>query len=241
MGVGSVAKYSPYRPYIGTTCESGFCGSGIGFWDRLDCMARCTGSFKAAMNCPYDLLYAGTAVLRRWSRCWYWKTKISMVGSCNDCFAIYAILWSIILFSNCTGSFSWHLSLLSLFTLHGVVPGTPFEESHHQDIVTMAISYLFIGSTAWCWMILCDSGVLDMADALPGILKGLTPHVVWHLAAGLGGYCAVIQLVCCRCEALAPISITIVGVSCRCLWKKQIRHQRLVRINNENQRRTVWH
>jgi dihydroceramidase len=79
--------------------------------------------------------------------------------------------------------------------------------------VTMAISYLFIGSTAWVLdMILCNSGVLDMADALPGILKGLTPHVVWHLAAGLGGYCAVIQVVCCRCEALGfPISIRFVG------------------------------
>jgi hypothetical protein len=75
-----------------------------------------------------------------------------------------------------------------------------------------------------------------MADALPGILKGLTPHAVWHLAAGLGGYCAVIQLVCCRCEALGSDLDPIVGVSCRCLWK-QIRHQRLVRINNENQRK----
>jgi dihydroceramidase len=79
--------------------------------------------------------------------------------------------------------------------------------------VTMAISYMAIGSSAWLFdMILCDSGVLDMADALPGILKGLTPHVVWHLAAGLGGYCAVIQLVCCRCEALGlPISIRFFG------------------------------
>jgi dihydroceramidase len=79
--------------------------------------------------------------------------------------------------------------------------------------ITMAISYMAIGSSAWLFdMILCDSGVLDMADALPGILKGLTPHVVWHLAAGLGGYCAVIQLVCCRCEALGiPISIRFFG------------------------------
>jgi dihydroceramidase len=82
-----------------------------------------------------------------------------------------------------------------------------------RTFVTMAISYLLIGSTAWVLdMILCDSGVLDMADALPGILKGLTPHVVWHIAAGLGGYCAVILIVCCRCEALGlPISIRFVG------------------------------
>jgi hypothetical protein len=79
--------------------------------------------------------------------------------------------------------------------------------------VTMAISYLLLGSTAWVLdMILCDSGVLNFADALPGIMKGLTPHVVWHLMAGLGGYCAVIQVACCRCEALGrPISIHFVG------------------------------
>jgi dihydroceramidase len=79
--------------------------------------------------------------------------------------------------------------------------------------VTMAISYVAIGSTAWVFdMIYCDSGVKDVADSLPGILKGMTPHIVWHLAAGLGGYCAVIQLVCCRCEALGlPISILFVG------------------------------
>jgi dihydroceramidase len=75
------------------------------------------------------------------------------------------------------------------------------------------ISYVLLGSTAWVLdMILCDAGVLDMADALPGIMKGLTPHVVWHLAAGLGGYCAVIQLACFRCEALGlPFSIQFVG------------------------------
>jgi dihydroceramidase len=79
--------------------------------------------------------------------------------------------------------------------------------------VTMAISYLAIGSVAWVFdMIYCDSGVKEIADSLPGILKGMTPHVVWHLAAGLGGYCAVIQLVCCRCEALGlPISIHFFG------------------------------
>jgi dihydroceramidase len=83
----------------------------------------------------------------------------------------------------------------------------------NKIFVIGAISYLLVGSTAWVLdMILCDAGVLDVANALPGIMKGLTPHVVWHLAAGLGGYCQVIQLVCCRCVALGlPISIQFVG------------------------------
>jgi dihydroceramidase len=76
--------------------------------------------------------------------------------------------------------------------------------------ITMSVSYLLIGSTAWVLdMILCDSGVLELADA---VLGGITPHVVWHLAAGLGGYCAVILIVCCRCEALGfPILVRFVG------------------------------
>jgi hypothetical protein len=125
-----------------------------------------------------------------------------------------------------------------MFTLHGVctwyavrrVPSSP-GYCHHGH------SYLFIGSTAWVLdMILCDSGVLDMADALPGILKGLTPHGVascgwtWWLLRRDTVYAVDVR-------PWAPISIRFVGVSCRCLWKKQIRHQRLVRISNENQRK----
>ena len=39
-------------------------------------------------------------------------------------------------------------------------------------------------------------------NRLPGILKGMTPHVVWHFAAGYASYCGISCLLCCRLEEL---------------------------------------
>jgi dihydroceramidase len=73
-----------------------------------------------------------------------------------------------------------------------------------------AISYMFVGGTSWVLdMLYCDKGVLEFADTvMPGYLRGLTPHVLWHFAAGHGAYCGIINLACIRCLALGiPFSV----------------------------------
>jgi dihydroceramidase len=64
--------------------------------------------------------------------------------------------------------------------------------------------YVFAGITPWILdMLYCDSVVLPFADnVLTGPFRGLTPHIMWHFAAGYGGYCQAMNLVCCRFEAL---------------------------------------
>lgn len=79
---------------------------------------------------------------------------------------------------------------------------------HGPDVLrigaTGAVSYLVFASTSWVLdMLLCHHGILEFADnQLPGLLRGMTPHVIWHLAAGLGGYCATLFLMSVRCETL---------------------------------------
>jgi hypothetical protein len=125
-----------------------------------------------------------------------------------------------------------------MFTLHGVCTWYAVRRVPSSGIfVTMAISYLFIGSTAW----VVGYDIVRFRRFGRGCITRNTERINTSWRCGIlrlvGGYCAVIQLVCCRCEALGSDLDPFVGVSCRCLWKKQIRHQRLVRISNENQRK----
>jgi len=68
---------------------------------------------------------------------------------------------------------------------------------------TAMVSYLGLATPVWILdMLLCHHGVEDLALRLPGFLRGWTPHVIWHFAAGLGGYCLTIFLMLVRAEAL---------------------------------------
>lgn len=73
-------------------------------------------------------------------------------------------------------------------------------------------SYLLVGSPVWIFEMLQCHKVLPLADALPGILQGATPHVVWHFTAGFGTYCIICFFCCCRMEALnIPFEVTMVN------------------------------
>mmetsp|Transcript_5103 Transcript_5103/g.7461 ORF Transcript_5103/g.7461 Transcript_5103/m.7461 type:complete len:287 (+) Transcript_5103:184-1044(+) len=88
--------------------------------------------------------------------------------------------------------------------------GSSSSKNQHQPrgqepkriFLTGLASYVFLGLPSWTFdMLMCDS-VNPIAQDLPGYLKGLTPHVIWHFAAGLGGYCVAMCLLCCRLETL---------------------------------------
>jgi len=66
----------------------------------------------------------------------------------------------------------------------------------------MAFSSLtLIAFPLWLYdMFQCDS-FLPIVDHMH-FLRGITPHVLWHFFSGLGAYCAIIGLSCCRLEAL---------------------------------------
>jgi len=69
--------------------------------------------------------------------------------------------------------------------------------------LTGLVSFLLLGFTSWVFdMLLCNEHVIPVANSLPGPFRGMTPHVVWHIAAGLGGYCGAANLCLCRMEAL---------------------------------------
>lgn len=92
---------------------------------------------------------------------------------------------------------------LAFYTSHG-------NYNCRRICLTGSAIYLLAGTTAWVLdMLYCDSVVLPFADnVLTGRFRGLTPHVIWHFAAGYGGYCQVVGLLCCRCEAL-KIPVTV--------------------------------
>ena len=78
---------------------------------------------------------------------------------------------------------------------------------HSRDVMrvwyTGLFSYVVVATPVWVLdMQLCYHGVEDAANRLPGLLRGMTPHVLWHFAAGLGGYCLPIFLMLVRCETL---------------------------------------
>lgn len=76
------------------------------------------------------------------------------------------------------------------------------------------IFYFAIGVPCWIFdMIFCEHYVRYVSDnLLPGVLKGITPHVIWHICAGLGSYFIYSILVMLRCEKLhKPLSVRWFG------------------------------
>jgi dihydroceramidase len=79
----------------------------------------------------------------------------------------------------------------------------------HFFFRTGLVSYVLVGTPVWILdMLLCEQVVLPAAAAaaesslLPGPCNGMTPHVLWHFAAGYGGYACALFLLCCRLDAL---------------------------------------
>jgi hypothetical protein len=62
------------------------------------------------------------------------------------------------------------------------------------------ISILLIGLPLWLFDMLGCSIFINSIDLWPGLLAGITPHVMWHFAAGYSGYCAILSLYCSRME-----------------------------------------
>lgn len=62
--------------------------------------------------------------------------------------------------------------------------------------------YTLIGVPVWTVDMLLCHHVLPIADSMPGWALGVTPHVIWHCAAGIGAYCLTLSCCCCRAETL---------------------------------------
>mmetsp|Transcript_7094 Transcript_7094/g.10166 ORF Transcript_7094/g.10166 Transcript_7094/m.10166 type:complete len:286 (-) Transcript_7094:478-1335(-) len=68
--------------------------------------------------------------------------------------------------------------------------------------VASFISIALVGFPLWLYdMFQCET-FINSANSLPFLLKGITPHVIWHFGAGYAAYCAIICLACCRMEEL---------------------------------------
>lgn len=83
---------------------------------------------------------------------------------------------------------------------------------HFQDPKTLfaigGTSYLLVGTPVWILdMLYCHHYIYFVDNNLPFPIRGMTPHVIWHAAAGLGGYCSIVCLLFLRCQALGiPVS-----------------------------------
>jgi dihydroceramidase len=64
------------------------------------------------------------------------------------------------------------------------------------------VTYALLAFPIWVVDMLQCERVLNVADQLPGIFKGMTLHVFWHIFAAHGAYCTIVSLACCRMAAL---------------------------------------
>jgi len=91
-----------------------------------------------------------------------------------------------------------------LYKLHFLI----VERGHRRGLISkklgwMAVStFLGIGFPVWLMdMHFCHS-YLGFVNDLPGMLRGMTPHVLWHFVAAYASYCSVACAVSCRLEEL---------------------------------------
>lgn len=59
-----------------------------------------------------------------------------------------------------------------------------------------------VGFPLWIFDMLQCECIRRFSDKLPGLFKGVTPHIVWHFTAGFSAYCAITCLGCSRMEEL---------------------------------------
>jgi hypothetical protein len=70
-----------------------------------------------------------------------------------------------------------------------------------------AAAYLIVGFPLWLVDMLQCNRVLSIVNDPNGLypwdlLRGATPHVIWHFGSGYGAYCFILSLVCVRMEKL---------------------------------------
>ena len=83
-----------------------------------------------------------------------------------------------------------------------------YNDMRKKDKVAMKLgmiafgTYVLLAFPVWLFDMLQCERVLNVAEQLPGILKGMTLHVFWHIFAAHGAYCTIVTLACCRMTAL---------------------------------------
>ena len=95
--------------------------------------------------------------------------------------------------------------VIILFNVYRIV----VERGHRRGPIsrklgfTGVFSFCCVGFPVWVLDMHYCHAVLNIADTLlPGLWKGMTPHVLWHFASGFGCYCAAACLTACRLEEL---------------------------------------
>uniref|UniRef100_A0A7S2UQ37 Alkaline ceramidase n=2 Tax=Attheya septentrionalis TaxID=420275 RepID=A0A7S2UQ37_9STRA len=72
-----------------------------------------------------------------------------------------------------------------------------------KTIYRFAIISYAVGGAVWAFdMLYCNTGVLPVANMIPGWARGVTPHVIWHISAGASTYYTILAQVCCRLDSL---------------------------------------
>jgi len=77
----------------------------------------------------------------------------------------------------------------------------------HQQTKRLGIvaisSLVLVGFPLWVFDMMHCNAFINVVDTIPfWFIKGVTPHIIWHFAAGYGAYCAILCLCCCRMEEL---------------------------------------
>ena len=97
--------------------------------------------------------------------------------------------------------------LLTVIAIAGLIKLLFFENEPQGREVTRLVSYgnllyICIGMPIWVIDMLFCPHILTWVDRHNSIFCGMTPHVLWHLAAGFGAYVFAISSCCCRLDAL---------------------------------------
>ena len=125
-----------------------------------------------------------------------------------------AALLSLAIFNTCIYYTFQHLylvfiatySIFTLVTTVGLVRLLFYRKDRRQEAKTLfwvgELWYSVIGVPVWALDMLLCHRVLPIAESMPGWMRGITPHVIWHCAAGMGAYLLTLSCCCCRAESL---------------------------------------
>ena len=135
-----------------------------------------------------------------------WLPAVMFAVAAMETIIYYAFqqLWFVFL-----GTFSL-LSVLILMA--GIMYFNQASRQVQRLFFQSAGSFILLGFGSWVLdFLLCHEGVLDISNQF---FVGMTPHVIWHLAAGLGGYLAGLCALAFRMECLKlPYQIShVLGV-----------------------------
>jgi len=90
--------------------------------------------------------------------------------------------------------------IVNVYLMYTILYGRKDTSEAARRIGKLALySYLIVALPIWHFdMYMCQWILANIAT----IFNGATMHVVWHLSAGFGAYCAIVCLECCRMDAL---------------------------------------